>query len=315
MSTDHAWWGAFRGVLAGAALCLLPVPASADSPPSKPGQRSVVQRAYATFELKGTNGYKITVVGSSRGVTLVAAGRGERVTYLDREGRGGLSGIQARFGKLGEISVHFQPNGKSPDERREPGRQCRSLDNVLNQSGAFTGEIDFRGERNFTAVHRRHVSGSATPRRRLRCAHGHGEASKSPVPRLRASQMRFPAEGLLRILSFEIFDESFGKEKIAFVAQLIEDRGRLLILRTVAAIGKSKALEVTDGSTVALVGPPHPFLGEAEHNGCPPRGPQLWRGSLRVPFPGMGMVRLTGKSFGSELKRQGKCPKPPTSSP
>ncbi len=283
-------------------------------------QKSRTQGPYAIFRLKGADGYQIVVGGSSKGVTLIASRRQESVIYLDRNGRGGLSGIQAHFGRLGQVSVRFQPIGKLGEKQKGQSNKC----SLRGYSGEFTGNIKFRGERNFTSIRRQRIDGFLVLHRRPRCSNEDDRAlADKQVPRLTALQTRFPLRGL-RFLSFDVLEEPVARantlpryeggrnwpkrtgHSVTFIAEMIEDRGRLLILRKVATTGQGGNFEVVNNRTGALVSPPFPFIGKAEFTGCGPSR-ALWQGSLRVSFPGTGTVKLAGKSFDAALKQQGKC--------
>src|ERR1700704_4947411 len=74
---------------------------------SQRSHRLIEQRAHAAFRVQGSHGYRIAVSGSPRGVVLIASRRHAAAVYLDEGGKADESGIQANFGRLGEISVRF----------------------------------------------------------------------------------------------------------------------------------------------------------------------------------------------------------------
>lgn len=290
--------------------------------------RSGPRLPLAGFRLRGANGYRVSIGGSSKGVFLIASHGQEGAFYLDRGGHAGMLGIQARFGGLGVVSLRFHPEERSAGQNN--ATKCRK--NTQGYLGTFRGSINLRGEHNFLAIRQRSVRGAVISRLGSGCSTGKDETTndKRPSPRLTALKTTFPPQGP-RILGLDIFngamksdslqdtqsrrkDSAVPSEGVTFLAELIEDRGRLLVMRKVATRGKSSTFKMIDNGTVAHVDPPYPFGGTAEFKGCAPIR-NLWRGSLRVRFPGTGMVRLAGKDFSAYLKREVRCPEPVSAPP
>jgi hypothetical protein len=80
----------------------------------------------------------------------------------------------------------------------------------------------------------------------------------------------------------------------------------MTVFRGASAIGRAKSFTVhsSEGRLAALVQPPWPFEGRAGYRKSP-GSPPTWRGTLRVPIPGAGTLRMAGRRFSASL-----CVKP-----
>jgi hypothetical protein len=132
--------------------------------------------AYAAFLTRGTNGFRISVTGSPKGVRLVASRRHEAAVYLDREGVANQSGIHANFGRVGEIDLRFHALRKAHRTLGQPADWTGCELDLKDRYGYFTGTVVFRGEEGFTKLRQRKVYGRAAPAQRLKCI---GRSSRS----------------------------------------------------------------------------------------------------------------------------------------
>jgi len=223
----------------------------------------------------------------------------------------------------------FSPaEGLHRDCRQVPLMDAIQKGGPFDQFGVFVGQIYFRGERAFTELNRRHIRGRAAPTRHLRCPKKRTQlppgGKKDPASK---KQPRLYATSLSLFVMFRA-----GRDAISWVKDLVRgsvplglsrlprtgvpfsalsfgERGAVSISRIVVAKGESSSFKISDRQTTAMVDPPRPFFGVGEYNGCA-RTSSIWRGSLSVPFPGYGPVRLTGRRFvfGAELEPLGRCP-------
>lgn len=309
-------------VLLGAVICMVSLVHSASSIAAdrENTHRMEIskQRAHASFSLRATNGFKVTVSGSPRGVVLTAE-KGQRwAEYFDTMGHAGENGIEADFGKLGRVSVEFRPNGRYSPESRDLAARCRPSESALDPLGMFVGQIRFVGENGFTKVDSGRAWGAASPQRVLRCEKDESSRGKSPgrstakEPSLSAVRYPFP------LVSFQagwgavseqypLLDPTeFSSRIIPFTASTLEYRGnRLTIIRTAVAVALEPAFDVSADRNTAFLTPSAPFFGKAEFRNCA-RERYRWQGSLGVRFPGK-TISLVGRKFGADLEPGGRC--------
>ncbi len=104
----------------------------------------------SSFQLEGSNGYKVTMValprgkGSAGSILIFVAGKNQGVSYRAPASVTETS-IQADLGALGEVSVTFQRSGMPATAR------CRGQQ-VSFDSGRYEGKIEFHGEEGYTEV-------------------------------------------------------------------------------------------------------------------------------------------------------------------
>lgn len=283
-----------------------------------------IARAFAQFALWGSNGYRISVTGSSQGVRLIASRRHEAAMYLDREGIADRDSIKARFGHLGKIDLSFHPTKRWLGDVE----RCDFFGHQIYR-GYFTGNLSFRGERNFTFVRRQRVHGEAGGPLAVKCDRGQRYAGPRAIrsatagldPKLEANSTisrrtigarTFVVGGdaiadLLPLvksgLSLKL--STLPQQGVPYRAEAFEDRRRLVIFRLLVAKGPGDGFSVGADGKEATVKPPKPFSGEGEYRAC--SLPLSWRGTLKVSLPGLPNVPLAGRKFFTQLTPHKKC--------
>jgi hypothetical protein len=284
---------------------------AADCPVHGRIELNVTYSCAAEFTLRATNGYRITVSADAEGqtdeVVLSVAGHGGDVRY-SVPGKVTDGTIRARFGSLGRVSVRFRPSGRERDVR-VPKKCLKDRPPVVTaRLGNFVGTIKFRGERGYTQVSAHSAPGGTgdpladTPKK-LQC-----DFRESEVERERelesVSLNGAPPRGAISFSAARLFGDFpalAGSSKALppkgdrylFLALVGEKVGQMSILRSTGAVGESQDFVVDDGLTSATVQPPSPFTGSGTflRNAD---GSTSWTGSLAVPMPGLGTVKLTG---------------------
>jgi len=288
--------------------------------------RAFSARAFVRFRLQGSNGYRILVWGSSKGVELVAARRHEAASYFDWEGMANHNAISARFGRAGRIDLHFHPAKKIFLNKKT--ERC-DVHGEPFYYGYFTGVFLFKGEASYTSVRRRKIHGLAGGPLALKCAASQRKAMprapsgmKSDVgPKLEANSL-----GSTRFLVFRKFivggnamssarsQEERGvplnlatlpRSGVPYLAESFEVRPRLMILRLLVAKGPVEGFSIRADGKEAMVRPPKPFAGKAEYRAC--AYPFEWRGTLKVSLPGLPNLALVGREFFVVLNPHKKC--------
>jgi hypothetical protein len=119
---------------------------------AKPGYYVSSPSRSAILQPKNSRGYAITIFSFDSRHLLLAATKpsGSAAYYVPRRASK-PDEIEASFGKLGRISMHFEPSGPA-EAQPEPGGEC--VGKAPNrQRGHFVGNLRFRGEGGFIAVH------------------------------------------------------------------------------------------------------------------------------------------------------------------
>jgi hypothetical protein len=134
----------FKRILIGALLLLLTV-----VPPAAIADEPLPKGAEGTFELRGTNGYKVLGLIASTGkigvLSLFVDRRGADATYFVH-GEVTRERVHFDLGQLGEIDVAVQPTGRMETVGSECGKPTRL------EGEDYVGTIAFHGEEGFTAV-------------------------------------------------------------------------------------------------------------------------------------------------------------------
>lgn len=274
------------------------------------------------FTLHASNGYRITVSDpifgprQTRTVKLEAvdqnllAQRSRRVEYT-APGKVTPNGLEASFGRLGAISVRFRASGKV--ERIKWPKKCGG-GQVEAKLGSFVGTIRFTGERGYTEVDAHRATGgignllalSAPHNARARTIYLCGSSERSGKPEEEPQEPFLYVQSKGRTIGFlAISTPSLSPQQppeSLFNANVSEKRGRISISRSISANGPASDFIFNSAFSAATVAPPAPFVGSASFQRNAD-GSTSWTGSLSVPLPGRGMVRLAGPNFKGELSK------------
>jgi hypothetical protein len=265
----------------------------------------------AEFTLRASNGYRITVSADPEGqtdeVVLSVEGHSGNVRY-SVPGKVTTDTIQARFGNLGRVSMRFHPSGRERNVRVPKKCMKERPAVVTSRLGKFVGTMKFRGERGYTQVSARSALGGtgdplANTPKKLQCDFRESEAE--PERELESVTLEgAPPRAAISFNASRLFGDfpalaESGKplppkgDRYLFLALASEKVGRMSILRSTGALGESTDFAVDSDLTSATVQPPAPFTGSGSflRNAD---GSTSWTGSLAVPMPGLGTVKLTG---------------------
>jgi hypothetical protein len=265
----------------------------------------------AAFFLKGSNNYRLSILGIGKRARLAASKGHAAAIYWTENAVTTNSGLRARFGNLGRISVTFRPVQQHPGLGRS---SCSSDESRGVELGTFVGKIRFQGEQGFTRVDATHVRGGILPKSACRSAARRNSsdsaadaASKNKDPfveggaitRRGSVSFKAGAGGFAELKALDPYGEFLDLDGlrgggVPFSATAFEVRREMRILRLVAAKGpKASFLNDVVAGTKTIV-PPPPFAGVGEFSQCPR---PTWRGTLRVSFPGRANQPLTGDRF------------------
>lgn len=268
------------------------------------GSTTFSSPARSEFSLRSSNGYVIDLERVGRRVSLIASHRGSRffawASYMVR-GEVSSERIDARFGKLGRISVRFRTERV---RRSQLGKSCTGKA-AVTRFGVFVGTIRFRGEGGYTIVDARRAHGQVSSAIRETCPFSpFGEGVRlAKIPTLPPPEL-WAREGRRRGFNATGFRRRDGTAASEFGASVIERRRSMRILRAVLAFGRPDAFTFTEDLYSATVRPPRPFQGEAVFERKPKGGSTSWLGTLSVSLPGREKVRLAGPRFEAELKQE-----------
>lgn len=267
----------------------------------------------AAFTLAGSGGYSLyfksekgtlTIVASRRRPAqptispagkLVPANRGSssESTYVTPGVPHDPSTISADLGRLGSVSLTFQPSGEKKVTWVDLGsksEKCIGATKIVRRLGAFVGSVSFRGENGYTEAAALSVPGTVgtSPFRNCTTLHRHrtgaSAASRTAAPEAEAF-LSVPGETSL------LAARDSGKAHFfAAGSELLEPD--LSVLRTATAAGRRGLFSFGPDGSRATVNPPAPFSGTATYRD-PRGGPPRWSGNLSVEFPGF-VQPLTG---------------------
>jgi hypothetical protein len=232
-------------------------------------------------------------------ITLTVRGHREMVFYT-AEGDVNRNGIEAKFGKLGEVSLAFQPTktftGRVP-------KRCKG-EAPSDMEGVFAGTFRFRGERGYVETEATRIHGEmhvvpprecSYPRRapslRSRAGRAGGEEDTGVVSARRDHRAAFSAIG------------HRDPNSTSFLAATFELREGMQIVRYAYAGARASAFSFNLRKGTATVRPPWPFQGNASFRRGPD-GHNSWRGSLRVRMLGVDPVDLVAPGFRATIKNE-----------
>jgi hypothetical protein len=262
-----------------------------------------------TFSLRNGDGYQVTVTGFGPTVAL-AVHRPKRPiqTMYMVHGKVTSSSIRGSFPGLGRVDVHFKPR-RSTRKGKQP--RCKSV--VRGLHGVFRGQIQFRGENDYTTVAAHRAKGRLIDFGLLRhCSGGISFGGGKSNDALIKSILGFggPKAKTTRVLAEwkqplgGVFFEAtrVGRDRTEFFAIEQHTVGRLAVLHVAHAEGSEKRLASDPALSFASVTPPSPFSGSADvrHEAD---GRKVWSGNLTASFPGAPDVPLSGPDFKTILAR------------
>jgi hypothetical protein len=175
--------------------------------------------------------------------------------------------------------------------------------------GTFIGTIRLRLEDGSLSVDTKRAQGDIRRSAKLHCHEG-GKGGKggarSPHPPVIGEDVILSAYdcGRASVSASEIqADDLFPEGSFTqFFASSSDTRGRVRIVRLVAATSEKSPFTYAADLSSATLAPPPPFSGSAEFKRDPATGEGVWTGSLAVDFPGR-TVSLVGPGFDARLTR------------
>ena len=247
----------------------------------------------AGFRLHGSHGYSISVVAYSQGeghrgmIEFTASRHHERASYR-APASVTADAIRADLGRIGRVDVVRRPSGRE----KKVHLKCFG-DTQTYEPGTYEGAIEFNGEEGYTRAREHRVA--QLPALLLFAGRGpchgggYGEAFGPGEPGARLRGVSF-AHG--RNLSFQVNKNSL-RAKTVFTASLKERRGGIWIDRELAGVASPNAFRFDSHLRTATLSPPAPFSGSASLSRSGNSVSPIWKGDLRLAFPGRD-VALAG---------------------
>jgi hypothetical protein len=283
---------------------------------AKPGY--FVSQGYRSLglQLQGSHGYRVTIVRLGRQVYHLLTGRQRStVSYVTRSLGSRRSEIETRLPGLGRVSVRFRPQGP-PERSNEPYPGCTG-GKTVKQPGYFVGTIRFRGERGYTSVEAKRAEGTIETVGKAVCKRsaldeddepGGNEPGRTRVELFAFSRSKGRSIAFRATTAGRPASRPFAR----FSASASERRRGMKILRSTFAFGGSSEIVLGDTRPFPLsatVTPTGAFQGLARFR-RDVEGGSTWTGSLSVPLPGLGHVRLSGPDFAARVCRYSGCTRP-----
>lgn len=274
------------GVLACAVALMAPAGAAA-----KPGYFLSDGGFSISARLPKSNGYNVSIYAQTHHLIEVALERrGEYALYFAR-GRANRHGIDVDLGRFGRVHADFRGH---PTKSEPPFPGCHSQP-PIEFDGSLEGTFRFRGEGGYADVSTDRVRASYQRTFREVCYSGpvHG-GPKGSIEILEAKGRA--ADGRVVWFTAARLDDL----DTPFVSASTQKRvGRVRTFKITSTFENESHLQFDppngDPHTVS-VSPDSPFRGTATYGARLDAAPE-WTGDLRVPFAGLGMVRLAGPGF------------------
>jgi hypothetical protein len=254
----------------------------------------------AEFTLPASEGYRLVVGGElgehgAGAVTLFAERPSTTIEYGGR-GRVTKQRIEASFGRLGSVSVHFHPSGRV--RHVHLAGNCDHSPRVVSAGlGTFVGSIRFRGEAGYTKVIAHRANGGIGDPLAITPEPCEGFNEKRQSVTLEA---RIPSRGFS--FSAEANSPWVNQRPRFFEVTSFEEKRPIPVARLVWITGPEADFVWNEALTSATVTPPPPFSGAGTLQ-SDADGSLSWSGLLSVQMPGLGQVALTGPAFETELRR------------
>lgn len=238
-------------------------------------------------------------------LTLRVTGRRQLVDYMVHA-RVTESGIEAKLGKLGEISLAFEPTetriGATPERCEGAPRR--------HMKGVYVGTLRFRGERGYVEVERGRIEGGVHVIPPRYCPPPEGARRVQPTSRRAAREgedLAVLSAGVRRgrqRTAFAVLASRRPEESsTSFIAGALDVREGVRIVHYAVARARASTFRFDLGAGTAAVKPPYPFQGWARFRRGP-HGHNSWRGSLRVQMLGIGFVDLVGARFQAKITNE-----------
>jgi hypothetical protein len=280
-------------VLSGLVLAL-----SCWAPVTAEGEGEVDTGAAAAFRLHGTHGYEILVLATSRpgfahGEVLVIVERGNAGTTYFAPATVTPKEIEADLGKVGRISVAFQPSGEY-----ELARSRCENQSAVYEGGKWVGTIEFHGEEGYTEAVATDAKALLEPFLDLLCSGS--SFSETSGPRLPGAALSVSSHGQPPKLSFRASANRPGA-RLKVEASIEERRGAVAISRSIDASFPSDSFRWDADLGTARLAPPSPFSGSAVFRRKAKPANQ-WTGNLKLDFPGRSSVPIAGARFSAGLR-------------
>ncbi len=240
-------------------------------------------------------------------VTLTIYGHHQYVSYRV-EAEPSTSGLIAKFGKLGEVSVTFSPTKAISSER--PPKGCED-EARTDREGVFSGVIKLIGEREYVRLDATEAKGEMEVSPQWHCGSRQGKnsvptpptvthrasAEREDVATLRASSRRLQGG-----FSAAASRGPKGRNYTLISGGLAEHRESMKIVRLAALTAPASTFLFNHAKGTASVHPPWPFGGSASFKRRR-KGPPAWTGSLKVRLLGADPLALTGPGYRAALTR------------
>lgn len=298
------------------ALSLLPAAIAAAPAPASDEAGANIRRSpgdSAAFTLAGSNGYSLYFKSEKGMLTIVSSRRRPAQPTISPTGklvpgnRGSSSEsiyakwgvphdpatISAELGKLGSVSLTFQPSGEKKVTWIDLGsksEKCIGATKVVRRLGSFVGSVSFRGENGYTEAQALSVPGTVgtSPFRNCTTVRRDGAGASAA-----SRHARIETEAFLTVSGDASFLATRDPEKTHFFAldgELLEPD--LTVLRSATVATRSGLFSFHPDGLRATANPPAPFAGAATYRDSP-SGPPTLTGDLSVEFPGV-VQPLTG---------------------
>jgi hypothetical protein len=292
------------------AMALLALPASALARDSF----AIGPEVNVRLSLPGSHGYRISITNVDRKRRVILRARkGPFAALYAVHGRANGHRIEANFGKLGKVSVHFQPSSQNPEEHGAE-RGCKGKPTTV-QRGRFVGTIRFEGEEGFSTVNASSAKGTIKTTPKRVCDIG---ARPGTPPTRRAALDDLAGRKGSALIDRDFLAANVHHNRSVFLwmintssqreaalsgftvgeAAVTEARGRIKIARSAQIETDKSPVEAspigakTVTASIAIPG----FQGTGSFSEAP-GSPPSWTGDLSVELPGGGSVPLTGPAF------------------
>lgn len=251
--------------------------------------------------LQASHGLSAKLEADEDEIQLTVRKGGQQAVYFS-QGEVTAEGIAAKFGRLGEFVVDYQPFRTL--QTREPGRRCEG-EPWTTTEGFLRGTLRFRGERDYVRIEASRVKGTLTLHPQWECDYGRARASRARDGEAAEDKATLVAHSPRSSVRFGTFSSREEDERpyAYFFAVSQEVREGIGISRFTFAGTRSSGFEFDNRLGTAFVDPPAPFSGSA-HYRRRPNARDAWSGSLSAPLLGLGRVRLAGPGFRARMVPQ-----------